>query len=78
MNEQMQRYARNTTKEGLSRCTSAEQLIFKRMHSPDALDLPINEVVDKIEPEKLDWAMQQILNTLEEKRKEQPHDKSQI
>ena len=70
MNEQMQRYARNTIKEGLSRCTSAEQLIFRRMYSPNALELPINEIVDKIEPERLDWAMQQILNTLEEKRKE--------
>lgn len=67
MNEQLQKYAQDTLRDGLSKCTSAEQLIFKRMYSPNSLELSINEVIDNMEPEKLDWAMQQIQNTLDKK-----------
>lgn len=64
MNEQLQKYARDTLKQGLSKCTLAEQTMFKRMYARGKLETPIEEVVDKLEEDKLDWAMQQITNTL--------------
>lgn len=64
MNNQLQEFARNTLKEGLTKCTDGQQLIFKRMYSHKDLDKPINDVVDNIAEDKLDWAMQQIENTL--------------
>lgn len=38
--------------------------VFRLMYSHDNLDKPINEVVDSIPENKLDWAMQQVENTL--------------
>ena len=67
MNEQLQAYARDTLKEGLAQCSEGEQLLFKRMYSHDDLDMPINEVVDNMESEKLDWAMDQVKRTLDKK-----------
>lgn len=64
MNKQLQTYARDTLKEGLSQCTNGQQHIFKRMYSYNNLDLPIENVVDNMKPERLDWAMQQVQRTL--------------
>lgn len=63
MNNQLQEFARASIKEGLSQLTERQQLVFKWMYSPDNHDLPINEVVDKMEADRLDWAMQQVENT---------------
>ena len=57
MNDQLQTHARDTLKEGLAQCSDGEQLLFKRMYSHTNLDMPINEVVNNMEAEKLDWAM---------------------
>lgn len=64
MNEQLQTYARNTLKEGLAQCSEGEQLLFKRMYSHDNLDMPLSKIVNNMEPEKLDWAMDQVRKTL--------------
>ena len=60
MNERLQKYARDTLKDGLSQCTDSEQLLFKCMYAHNKLESPINEVVDNMESEKLDWAMKQL------------------
>ncbi len=67
MNEDLQNYARAKIKSGLAQCSEREQKMFKRMYSHDDLTLEINDVVDGMTPEKLDWAMQQIARTLEKK-----------
>ena len=67
MNEQLINFARNELKEGLAQLTDANRLLFKRMYSHNNLDLPINEVVDKMPEDKLDWAMQQVSRTLKKK-----------
>ena len=64
MNDQLQRYARETLKEGLSQCTDDQQMLFKRMYANGDLSLPIAEVVDRMPEGKLDWAMKQVSNTL--------------
>ena len=67
MNDQLQTHARNTLKEGLAQCSGGKQFLFKRMYSQGNLDMPINDVVDNMDPEKLDWAMEQVKNTLDKK-----------
>ena len=72
MNDQLQTYARNNLKEGLAQCSDGEQLLFKRMYSHNNLDMPINKVVDNMDSDRLDWAMDQVQRTLN--RKEKTHD----
>jgi hypothetical protein len=67
MNEQLQTHARDILKEGLAQCSNGEQLSFKRMYSHNNLDMPIDEVIDNMEPDRLDWAMDQVRRTLDKK-----------
>lgn len=71
MNEQIESFARNTLKQGLMECTEGQQLLFKRMYAHGNLEMPINDVVDSMETEKLDWAMQQVQRTLDKNSREQ-------
>lgn len=64
MNEQLEAFARKTLKEELSKCTELEVILFKAMYSHRDRDKPINQVVDDMPTDKLDWAMQQVENTL--------------
>lgn len=65
MNKLLQEFARSNIKKGLSKLPEKYHHSFKRMYSPKNLELPINEVVDKMPEGKLDWAMRQIENSLE-------------
>lgn len=67
MNNNLQNYARSTLKEWLKECTPDQQHIFRRMYSHKNLEKPIDEVVDEIPEEKLDWAMQQVERTIKKK-----------
>lgn len=69
MNKQLQDYARDTLKAGLLQTTEMQQLLFKKMYSHKNLNMPIEDVVDNLEAEKLDWAMQQVQRTIDEKVK---------
>ena len=60
-------YARNKLREGLAKCTIAEQEIFKQMYSHDNLKRHTNEIIERISEEKLDWALCQIERTLEKR-----------
>lgn len=64
MNETRKAEAKRILKELLAQCTEKQQLLFKRMYSHDNLELPINDVVEKIKDEKLDWAISQCMNTV--------------
>ena len=64
MNEQLQTFAREQLKDGLRRLPEANVLIFKRMYSHANLAASIDEVVDNMPEEKLDWAMQQVSRTI--------------
>ena len=64
MNKQLEEFARKTLKDGLSKCTAAQQNIFARMYSHEDTSKDVNCIVDDMETEKLDWAMQQIERTL--------------
>jgi len=64
MNHRLEEFARDTLKEGLSQCTEAQQLLFKRMYAPEFLKDSIDCVVEMMDADKLDWAMQQVERTL--------------
>ena len=65
MNEQLENFARNELKVGLNQLPESWQLTFKRMYAHKNLTMPIDEVVDKMGVEKLDWAMEQVRRSLE-------------
>jgi hypothetical protein len=64
MNAQLQAFARKYLKDGLAKLSEEEQMVFKRMYSYNNLELPIDKVVDNMPEGKLDWAMQQVENTI--------------
>jgi len=77
MNKQLQDFARKTLKEGLAQCTKDQQKMFKQIHtgSPGMnYGIDINMVVDEIGMDKLDWAMQQVQETLDGNEKEKKDD----
>lgn len=74
-NQKIINFTREQLKQGLSQCSSEQQLLFKRMYSHQNLELPINEVVDNMPNEKLDWALTQVEKTL---AKLQPHTNSRF
>lgn len=65
MNNQLQEFARQSLKDGLAKLTEGHQMIFKRMYSHKNLELPINDVVDLMPADKLDWAMQQVQRSID-------------
>lgn len=71
MNSQIEQFARQSLKDGLAKLEEPNRVIFKRMYANRNLGLPINEVVDNMPQEKLDWAMQQVQRSLDQKEKEE-------
>lgn len=65
MNEQLQQFARQQLKDGLSKLEEKHHLLFKRMYSHTDLEKGINQVVDDMPESNLDLAMNQVRRTLE-------------
>lgn len=63
MNEWLQAYARNFLKEWLAKCTDREQAKFKQIYAKGNLGIGINQLVDEMDFELLDVAMQQVYRT---------------
>lgn len=64
MNKELDRYARDYIRINVKKLKDEYILIFKRMYSHNDLEKPIDDVVDKMEADKLDWAMQQVERSL--------------
>ncbi len=64
MNKTIENMIRTELKKLMVHCTEEQQLLFKRMYSYDNLELPIEDVIDTMDVDKLDWAFTQIENTL--------------
>lgn len=67
-NETLKNAAKNILKELLAKCTEEQQLMFKRMYCHQNLELPINEAVDQMASDKIDWAITQTERTIEKNR----------
>ena len=63
MNAELQAFARATLKTGLATLNETYRMAFRRMYSHDNLDADINDVVDAMSVDQLDWAMIQVRNT---------------
>ena len=68
-NETIKNAAKEMLKELLTECTDGQKLMFKRMYSHKNLELQINEAVDQMADDKIDWAMTQVERTVENNRK---------
>lgn len=60
MNQHLQEFARNFIKERLKQLPAGQQLVFNRMYAHKNLDRSVDEAVDAMPADKLDWAMQQV------------------
>ena len=69
MNSDLQEYARSTLIKGLLSLPEENQLFFKRMYSHTDLEKNIIDVINDMPEDKLDWAMQQVERTINEKEK---------
>ncbi|MBT3298482.1 hypothetical protein HN385_06155 [archaeon] len=68
MNNQIQDFAKSYLKDSLVQLPENWILMFKRMYSHENLDADINDVIDMIPEDKLDWAMQQVENSLKKQK----------
>jgi hypothetical protein len=64
-NETLIKAAKTILKDLLAKCTEEQHLMFKRMYSNYYLDLPINDAVDQMDVDKIDWAITQVEHTIE-------------
>ncbi len=72
MNIQLQNFARQFIKDRLDQLPSSHHRLFQLMYGRDngkrstknAEAMTIEEVVNEVPPEKLDWAMQQVENSI--------------
>lgn len=69
MNNKLQEFARIEIKSGLTKLPKNYQKVFMQMYSFDNLKVDINDVVDKMSEDKLDWAMQQVQRSLDKLKK---------
>ncbi len=70
-NETLKNAAKEILKGLLSECTEGQQLMFKRMYCHKNLELPINEAVDQMADDKIDWAISQTERSVEKNRSSQ-------
>lgn len=64
MNKELESFARKSLRAGLLKCTEEEKGLFKRMYSHRNLEKDIDEIVNCMDVEKLDYAMTQVSNTI--------------
>ena len=69
MNNTIEQFTREEIKNGLTLLPEGWTLMFKRMYSHKDLDANINDIVDNMPAEKLDWALSQVENSLAKQRK---------
>lgn len=83
MNKQLQDFARAELKTGLAELPEENHRTFKLMYARDngkrsvvdAVAMQINDVVDLMPPEQLDWAMQQVQASLDKMHNDEAHRK---
>ena len=80
MNDSLKAYAKSELKEGLKLLPEGWQNKFKLMYGragglrsvEEALAMPIEDVVDEMPEDKLDWAMTQVQNSIKKCSEKEP------
>jgi hypothetical protein len=68
MNETFKKAGKDILKNLLSQCTEGQQMMFKKMYCHKHLDYPINDAVDQMEDDKIDWAISQCERSVEKNK----------
>lgn len=68
MNEALQDFAKKEILNGLKQCTKKQVQTFRQMYAYKNPDWTIKQVVESILEDKLDWAMQQVANTIKKEK----------
>ena len=68
MNKVSKEFAINWLKENIVKLPETNQDLFRQMYAKGKMSLDIWSVIDKMDETKLDWAMQQLINTLAQKK----------
>lgn len=63
-NETIKHVVKDMLKALLAECTEGQQLMFKRMYSPHNLNIHINDAVEQMDDDRIDWAFSQVERTL--------------
>ena len=61
-------YRRQILIDLYNQCTEPQQMIFKRMYSHKNLELGINDIINKMPDDKIDWSIQQCEKTVEKNK----------
>lgn len=64
MNKILQEFAREQLKKSLHKCYPTQRRMFARMYSHKNLFLSVDEMVDEMPADRLDWAITQVDNTV--------------
>ena len=67
MNETLELAAKQILKDLLAKCAEGEQLMFKRMYCHKNLEFSINDAVDQMDSDRIDFAITQCEATIEKK-----------
>ena len=70
MNDILQNFARQWLKDNIKKLPTGWEMKFKRIYAYDNIMTPINVIIDEIHQDRLDWAMQQVQNSIEKLTKE--------
>lgn len=68
MNEALQDFARKELINGLKQCTAGQVHLFRQMYAFKNPDRSIEQMVEFMPEEKLDWAMKQVARTIKKNR----------
>lgn len=64
MNSLWETILRDNIKQGLAQLHESHQRRFKQMYAEGDLDMPIDEVVDRMPEDKLEWALKQVQSSI--------------
>lgn len=65
MNKTLKNAAKIILKDLLAECTEGQQIMFKKMYCHKNLGLSINDAVDQMDDDKIDFAITQAERTVE-------------
>ena len=65
MNTNFANAGKDMLKKLLAQCTEAQQMMFKRMYCHKNLGLQINDAIDQMDENKIDWAITQCEHTVQ-------------
>lgn len=64
MNDELEAYAREYIRINIKKLKDEHIMIFKKMYSPNNLEIHIDRVIDNMPKDRLNWSMIQITNSL--------------